>query len=208
MIKNNKVINSILLPKVLFLGALIAFTSGASICLVQQKKTTTTGHIAKQDACLMGLVALLIIFSFMDIYSDYKKDDAFLKLVARKYLKTELKNYPELKIFEKVLDNPQAMQNVSAMVFNSLRPSERKYVAQIITEMRKNLKNHKKYDLDTANFSKDTKILISSARNQIIPIIQGHASAHPEFVSDIYSAMACADMIYIMSKNSIEQHTK
>jgi len=197
----------VLLPKVLSLAVIISLVSGASIYIAQEEVFGNT-HISKHNMCLLGLVALLVICASADVYSDYKKNENFSSLVTRKYLRKELENKPELKQFEENLDNPQAMQDVSSLVFNSLRPSERKRVTQIILEVQKKLRDHGKYGIEDTESLKTTKVLLSDARNKIITILQEHASTHPEFIGDIYSAMAGAYMTYIMTNNSIKQNTK
>lgn len=207
MIKNNKVINSILLPRVLSLTFLISLVSGASI-YVSHEKLSETVHTEKRDICLLCLVAMLIICACADVYSDYNKSTKISSLVARKYLKKEMEEHPEFKQFEKVLTNPQAMQNISALIFNSLHPSESERVVQMVFEMRQKLRDYRKYGTEDTESSKDARILLNDTRNKIVTIIQEHASVHPEFIRDIYSAVARADMIYIMSKNPIQQHSK
>ena len=197
----------VLLPKVLSLAVIISLVSGASIYVAQEEVFGNT-HISKHNMCLLGLVALLVICASADVYSDYKKNENFSSLVTRKYLRKELETKPELKQFEENLDNPQAMKDVSSLVFNSLRPSERKRVTQIILEVQKKLRDHGKYGIEDTESLKTTKALLSDARNKIITILQEHASTHPEFIGDIYSAMAGAYMTYIMTNNSIKQNTK
>jgi len=207
MMKNNKVLNAVMLPKVLSLAVLISLVAGASV-YISQEKTPETAHTPNKNICLLGLVALLVICASADIYSDYKRNENFSSLVVRKYLKKELKKHPELKLFEKNLDNPQVMQNISALVFNSLRSSEKKRVMQVILEMRQNLRDSEKYGTEDTEPLKTTKALFNDARNKIITIMQEHASVHPEFITDIYSAMARTDMIYMMQKNSNKQITR
>lgn len=207
MIKNNKVINKVLLPKVLSFCFLVACSSAATVYISQEKVQQDTRGI-RGDHLLTGLIALLAIVFCIDVYSDYKKGEKIAMSITRKFLKQEMENNPDLKLFDQVLYNQQAMQNLSALVFNSLRPSEKKRVVQIVMHMLHSLKNHKKYDTDNSEPLKIAREIFNDARNQIIPVIQDHASVHPEFISNIYSAMAHADMIYIMPKNLIQQHTK
>ncbi len=207
MIKSNKVINAVLLPKVLSLAVLISFVTTAGIYVTQENKPETA-DISVKNVCLLGLVALLIICIGADVYSDYKKHENFSSLVVRKYLKKELGKHPELKQFEKNLVNPKAMQDVSTLVFNSLRPSERKLVAQIILDVRQDLRNNRKYGAEDIDSLKTSKVFICAARNKIVEVLKEHTAIHPEFISDIYSVMARADMIYMVQKNSIKQNTK
>lgn len=208
MIKNNKVINSVLLPKVLLPIVLIALTTSVGV-YVAQEKISTAVHTKKPGAWLTGIVAALIVCICMDVYSDYKKSEKFASLIARKYLKNEIKKQPELKQFQKILNDPKAMQNISSLIFNSLRPSERKCVAQIILDMRQKLKNDRKYNLNYTESLINIKKLLNNARDEIVSVLQEHASVHPEFMRDIYSAMVSADnTIYIMSKINLQQHTK
>lgn len=207
MIKNNKVINKILLPKVLSFILLASIIPTATV-YVTEENTTIKNHPEIPDILLKGLSVLLAVFLCADLYSDYKKGEKFSMLIASKYLKQELKKHPELKIFENVLDNQQALQNISALIFNSLRPSERKIIAKIVRVAYNNLRNHKKYDSAEQNIIKISKKLISETCNQIVSILKEHESIHPEFIRDIYSAMAHADMVYIMPQKTIQQHTK
>ena len=71
-----------------------------------------------------------------------------------------------------------------------------------------NLRNHKKYDSDEQNIIKISKRITSETCNPIVSVLKEHESMHPEFIRDIYSAMAHADMVYIMQKKTIQQHTK
>ena len=207
MIKNNKVTNSVLLPKVLALTVLVSLISGASVFVTKGKLSNDT-HIIGKNIGLFGLIALLVICVAADLHSDFKKNEKFLSLVARKYLKKELEEHPELKQFEKNLDNPQAIQDVSTLIFNSLRPSERKLVTQIILEANQNLRDHRKYGTEDAESSKIYKVFLNDARNKIITVLKEHASVHPEFISDIHAIMAKSDMIYMVQKNSIKQSTR
>lgn len=208
MVKNNKVINKVLLPKALALVILITFASGAGFYVTQDPSKPNTS-IVKPDMLLIGLVALLVIFACMDVYSDYKKGEKIASLITRRYLKNEMENYPELKQFEKVIYDSKAIKNISALIFNSLRPSERKVVAQIVLDAYRDLKEQKHLDPDERVSLKDMQNFLKDTRDKVIPIIKGHAMAHPEFIDNIYSAMASANnTIYIMSKNSIQQNIK
>lgn len=207
MIKNNKVINKILLPKVLLFCSILVFSSATCVYTIKGDVKQNC-QLSKSDYGLMFMISLLAIVCCMDVYLDYKKFEKTAISVARNYLKQEQKSNPDLKMFEKVLYNKQAMQNMSTLIFNSLRPSEKKRVVQISWNILHYLKDLQKYDTTTFESLKTTKKLLDDINNQIVPIIQEHASVHPEFVREIFSAMASADMIYIMSKNPIQQHTK
>lgn len=207
MIKKNKVINNILLPKVLALTIIISLASGAGIYMTQEKSTKST-NTTNTNMYLLGIIALFIITAGKDVCSDYKRSTKFLSAVARKYIKQEQEKRPDLKQFEKVLSNQQAMQNVSASVFNNLRPSERKRVAQIILEASQNLRNYKKYGTEDVSSLKVVRTVLNDACNSIITILEEHASVHPEFIDNIYSVMANADMVYMMKNNSIKQNIR
>ncbi len=207
MIKKNKVINNILLPKVLALAVIISLASSAGIYMTQEKNIKNI-NITNKSMYLLGFIALFMITAGKDVCSDYKRNTNFLSSVARKYLKKELEKHPELKQFEKVLFNRQAMQNVSASIFNGLRPSERKRVARIILEASQNLRNYKKYGTEDVCSLKIVRTVLNDACNSIITILEEHASVHPEFIDNIYSVMANADMVYMMKNNSIKQNIR
>ena len=75
--------------------------------------------------------------------------------------------------------------------------------------MRQKLKNDRKYNLNYTESLINIKKLLNNVRDEIVSVLQEHASVHPEFMRDIYSAMVSADnTIYIMSKINLQQHTK
>ena len=221
MIKNNKVINKIVLPKAMALCLLLGMATTASVYITQSEAAQKAGNIRKQDIWLMvPIIALMVIFFYLELLSDYKRGEKYLMPVVRKYLKEEIKNVPVMKLYEQILDNHEAMLGLSALAFNSLRPSERKEVAQIILNSYNRSRNIEKYSAyeSVSKYNafesvslrrKEIRKIYDETQGKIIAIIKAHASAHPEFIDDICVAMAKAsNTAYTMEKRVAQQRTK
>lgn len=208
MIKNNKVINRILLPKILGFCVIVATSLGVGTTIIQDTKNHPNKQMNMQDQSLLVLMAVVIMCFGGLLFSEYKQGESFSKLVTRKYLRQIFATQPELKIFNQVLSNPQALQNVTQVIFNSLRPYEQKRIAKIISEMHKEIRICEESDANEQEEMQICKLILHNTRTDIVKILAEHASLHPEFMHDIQIALAKNDMIYIASKNQIQQHTR
>lgn len=201
MSKTNKIISKALLPKLVFTLALSIGVPGTCVYVANQK-IKNAERIGNRDKLLMGLTAFILFGLCFCTYSKYKEAEKFSTVVARKYLKEVAKDMPEMKIFDRVLTNPKAMQNVANFVFNSLRPSEQKMVKDIVSKATTDVQKYETCYLEDEEISAISRKIFSKVREDVIKVIQGHAALHPEFVPSVYKAMAHADMTYIVQQRT------
>jgi len=115
-------------------------------------------------------------------FAEKKQASAFALNAAKVFVKQAIKDYPELQDFKEVLSNPVAMQNVTILISNHLRPSEQQQILDIVKTLPK----------------QPTKSEFVTVFQKIIQIIQGHIHVHPEFIPALYSEMAHeSHIIYI-----------
>ena len=111
---------------------------------------------------------------------------AFLSApAALKYLKQLFVNQPELKEFENVLSNPEALDKVAAYVFNNLRPSEQQEIHDILGEsyLVAHMINQYLKNLDPKVDVLDVKRIteVEKLKGRVIKVVENHARFHPEF---------------------------
>jgi len=201
MLQTNKIISKALLPKLAITLAL-SFGVPATCVYVAKQKIKNSERIGNRDTWLMSLTAFLLFGLCFCTYNKYKEAEKFSTIVARKYLKESAKDMPEMKIFDRVLTNPKALTNVANLVFNSLRPSEQKMVKDIVSKALADVQKYEICYLEDEEISAISRKSFAKAREDIIKVIQGHASVHPEFVPNVYKAMAYADMTYIVQQRT------
>ncbi len=190
----NKIINKRLLPKTLITGiltlVLLAPATYGAVNEIKQQQANTIG-------LLVGAMAIFIILALLytqriEAYENHYKAAS---RIARKYLKQQAQTRPELKQFEAVLNNPRALKAVATMISNSMTESETKQISHIIFEL-------SQYYYKT---KKDTFVALKDAEDEIIKIVNEHASVHPEFIQEVMIAMARADSTYVVPT---QQHTR
>jgi len=206
MFQINKIAGKNILPQLLLAIALSGTTIGAGVYTAKQNMETADS-LAKHDKWLIVLMAAILVCLYIDAYLQYRKLEKLSATVARKYLKQSVKDRPEMKDFDKVLDNPQAMKDIAILISNSLRPSERKLVDDIISKALAKLHKYERFDIEDAQLLIVSKKIFAKACADIIKIIKEHSSVHPEFIHDVYSALVYSDMIYIV-QNPANQHTR
>jgi hypothetical protein len=109
-----------------------------------------------------------------------------------------MQEHPEIKEFESVLNNKKALKSVATMISNSLRPSEQERVLYISNELLRKTQN-------TAITRQEKVMLTKNAYSEIIKIIKEHAAVHPDFINEIYVAMARAETTFVIPT---QQHTR
>ena len=109
-----------------------------------------------------------------------------------------MKEHPKIKEFESVLNNKKALKSVATMISNSLRPSEQERVLAVANELLLKTQNTEIKDQEKIALTK-------KAYSEIIKIIKEHAAVHPDFINEIYAAMAYAETTFVMPT---QQHTR
>lgn len=206
MYEINKIAKKSVLPKLLLAMSLSVATIGAGVYVAKQN-TETVDSLAKQDKWLIMFMAAILICMYIDAYKQYKSTENLLSVVARKYLKMAAKDMPEITDFDKVLAIPTAMKDITTLISNSLRPSEQKLINDIISKALAELRVCQTSDMKNEQLFVASQKIFAQARADIVKIIREHASVHPEFINDVYSAIVYADMIYIMQPK-IQQRTR
>lgn len=185
--QTNKIIQKHFLPRALISGTIIAaiFTTGTcyGINKIQESKEVNTQSLVVYLIAVIGLLTLSA-----PIVYDYKNSKRFAANIAYKHIKKNMEEHPELKLFEKVLENPRALNSVATMLSNSLIDSEQKRVLDIVLATVRH---------DYSSESEEIAALMK-AQGKIMQILQEHASIHPEFINDLYYAMAKADATYVI----------
>ncbi len=138
------------------------------------------GHIL-EGGFVVGIVALIAVF----MSEVNKKLDKAAANTALKYLKQLFVNQPELKEFENVLSNPEALDKVAAYVFNNLRPSEQQEIHDILGEsyLVAHMINQYLKNLDPKADVLDVKRIteVEKLKGRVIEVVENHARFHPEF---------------------------
>ncbi len=185
--KANKILLKHLLPTFLTAGTVITAMTGV-IFYAGAQEIKDNKEVRAQDvfmtAVVFGGLALLIL----PLIDSYKSSNKFASKTARKYIKQIMQEHPELKDFDSVLTNQQALKSITTMISNSLRPEEQKRVLNIITRVQQYVYRS----------TPDAVIAMQAAQKEIIQILQEHAAVHPNFVTEIYAAMAYADTTYVI----------
>ena len=198
MSKTNKIILKHLLP-----GAIIvSISASAMLGLFGYAVTTDKAPYSAQNKSAVPVNVLIVLFGLCFILcilaDSYNTDKKFASLVARKFLKQTMQEHPEIKEFESVLYNKKALKSVATMISNSLRPSEQERVLYIANELLRKTQN--------TDITRQEKVaLTKKAYSEIIKIIKEHAAVHPDFINEIYAAMARAETTFVMPT---QQHTR
>jgi len=211
MLKTNKIITKSLLPGLLLATSFSVATVGA--CAFAAKKSAQiNGRVTNRDYRLITLIALVLFFIIFNTCNNtcnkYKKAEKFSMLVAKRYIKKASKDFPDLKDFDEVLTNPNAMRNIATIISNQLHSSEQKLIRDIVSDATIKWKKYEKNKtLTESQLFFISKKICAKACADIAQVLNEHASVHPEFLSNIYKFMAYADTMYVV-QNPIQQHTR
>lgn len=121
------------------------------------------------------LLAAMFLFCVLEMRG---LANEFTSRTVRLYIKRLIQEHPELSEFQSVLDNPDALKRLAAMISNELRPSEQKQVSRILDEIEK---------IDPNDAERETKL--ENIRQNIGDIIKSHAMVHPEFIEKVRSVV-------------------
>ena len=174
--KRNKVISKILMPgiittsvgMVLALSCIYALNKNAASQKKEHDMQSKVVFVA--NTVVIGLIAYLYVTSLLSMRKFANK---FVNETIKKYINKEISKKPEYKQFESLLQNAAALNHISIIISNELRKSEQIRIAAIAQQF------------EFAHTEKQ----IENMFNNIIRIIDEHASIHPEFTDKIYSAL-------------------
>lgn len=207
MLKTNKIITKSLLPGLLLATSFSVATVGACAFAAKQS-AQINGRVTNHDYRLMTLIALVLFCIIFNTCNKYKKAEKFSMLVAKRYIKNASKDFPDLKDFDEVLNNPNAMRNIATIISNQLRSSEQKLIRDIVSDAMEKWEKQEKTDgITNSRLYFISKKICAKACADIAQVLKEHASVHPEFLPNIYKTMAYADTMYV-AQNPIQQHTR
>ncbi len=168
----------------------IGITRGPEALENPSKKAIVSFSIT--TAMMIGVIAIVIWCAV----ERYKDDYVFASRLVRNFIKQAMKDHPELKSFEKVLDNPQAMRSIATMVSNAIEPSVQLEIVEILRIWDENSQN--KYFTHA-----DDLALVKKSCKNLSKIMEKYIKRNPRFVQDIYAAMANANNTYVLSAKEI-----
>ncbi len=183
----NKVLAKHLLPSFLT-GGIVITSIFTTLIVTGVQEMKDKKEVRLQDIFMSVIILGAISFLFCPLIDSYKGSNMFTSNTARKYLKRCIKEHPELKDFESVFKNPQALKSVATMISNSLRPEEQKRILGAIAKIQQY----------TYRSNEEKVVAMLAAQRQIIQILQEHAATDPQFINEIYAQMAYADTTYVM----------
>lgn len=205
--QSNKILNTFVLQKTMPALIAVVFFCGAPLSYQVACDIKSEKHISHGNIALLSLTSVIMIIWAIWGVAVYNNGKKFSDRITSEYIKQFMTKHPDLKIFEKVLYNEKAMNDVAKFLANSLRESEQKQVLNIAHNLQRKLRVYEKYDLHDVAIRNITTKQISVAQKQILKIINNHVALHPEFTGNLYSVIAHADMIYV-PQNTIQQHTR
>ena len=207
MLKTNKIITKSLLPGLLLATSFSVATVGTCVFAAKQS-AQINGRNTNHDYRLMTIIALILFCIIFNTCNKYKKAEKFSMLVAKRYIKNASKDFPDLKDFDEVLTNTNAMKNIATIISNQLHSSEQKLIRDIVSDATIKWKKYEKNKtLTKSQLFFISKKICAKACADIAQVLNRHASVHPEFLSNIYKFMAYADTTYVV-QNPIQQHTR
>jgi len=189
MAQANKMILKHFLPAVIA----VAITGTGALGLVSYKiyeETKTEKGIDLRTALSPFIVLYALCLIIIPLAGTYKKTKKFASHAAREYIIAAMKEYPELKQFQKVLSNRHAMNHLATVISNNLRPSEQEIISETVFKMKLKL------PLPTRQEHK----LVRETLDKVVKVVEEHGLVHPEFISKVYMEMARADAAYIYSQ--------
>jgi len=189
----NKILQRYLLPKFAIfsvyavVGILLIFTVPSGNEQNSTTMTQTKKSAFSANALNITLAAIIkIAFAYCALYSK-KSADTFAMEATKTYIKQTVTEYPELKKFEKILSNPQAMKNLTNFVSNNLDKSEQTAILDIVETLSGN----------------PNKRQLVKAFTGINNIIDEHIQNNPEFVADLYTTMKNSYNTYCLSAKQL-----
>lgn len=207
MLKTNKIITKSLLPGLLLATSFSVATVGTCVFAAKQS-AQINGRNTNHDYRLMTIIALVLFCIIFNTCNKYKKAEKFSMLVAKRYIKNASKDFPDLKDFDEVLTNTNAMRNIATIISNQLRSSEQKLIRDIVSDAMEKWEKQEKTDgITNSRLYFISKKICAKACADITQVLKEHASVHPEFLPNIYKTMAYADTTYVV-QNPIQQHTR
>ena len=186
--QRNKIVSKKVRPRVLALSAAVVvmlicvavFNKKAT--LLEQKHPATEKPVRVLNIVVASFIAYFITCSLIPLYRNANK---FASKTARKYLAKLMEQNPELKQYESVLQNTDAMKRIATKISNELRNSEQKRILELVN----------KINLDS------TEEQIEKIHKEIAKVIEEHSTIHPEFLEHVYGALVNADyMMYVKQK--------
>lgn len=204
--QSNKILNTFVLQKTMPALIAVVFLFGAPLSY-EAAHDIKSEKVSPSNIALLAIASVTMIIWAIWGVAVYNNSKKFSDRIISKYIKQFMTKHPDLKIFDKVLYNKKAMNDVAKFLVNSMRESEQKQVLNIVHNLQRKLRVYEKYDLHDAAIHSITTKRISIAQKQILKIINNHVALHPEFAGNLYSVIAHADMIYV-PQNTIQQHTR
>jgi RecG-like helicase len=185
--KTNKILLKHLAPTLVTAGCAITLITG-TLVYAGVSGIKDTGKLRAQDIFISTTILAALAMLVSPVIDSYKSSDKFASKTASKYIKQVMKEHPELKDFDSVLTNPKALKSVTTMISNSLSPKNQKRILQSIQKVQQ-------YAYHSVP---KTISAMQEAQKEIVQILQEHAAVHPNFINEIYAAMAYADTTYVM----------
>ena len=187
MMKMNKILaRRMLTSSVIIAGITVALASpavyGVAKAIQVADKKVATG------ITLYSVIALALISTLLPAVKAYTTNKKFITRAVSDFLKAEIEKDPELKSFKDVLDNTKALNNMTTVICNNLRKSERDIILKTIEDMTNKSYSSKEEALDAVLKTKET----------FVEIIQEHDKMHPEFMRYVFADMARAHMTYVL----------
>ena len=149
------------------------------------KKDPKTTRIVSTVMYSLSISAVSLMFLWI-MLDNNKRANKFALHATQNYIKSVIENDSELKPYESVILNKDAMQQIATTISNHLRPSEQQDVLDVIESLAKQEKITSK-DLDIAY-------------KNIRQIIEDHIHVHPEFMPIIISQLGNADYLAYVKK--------
>ena len=168
----------------------IGITRGPEALENPSKKAIVSFSIT--TAMMIGVIAIVIWCAV----ERYEYDYVFASRLVRNFIKQVMKDHPELKSFEKVLDNPQAMRNIATMVSNAIEPSVQSEIVEILRVWDESSQN--KYFTHA-----DDLAMTKKSCKKLSKIMEKYIKRTPRFIQDIYAAMSHAHNTYVLSAKEI-----
>ena len=195
MMSNNKFVNHYSKPY--YWGAV--FYTGLSILMgvimynysdtPRQKVVFSDGSIGYDNTMDALAVMFIIICLFMAYYSASIIPNSANKKVnniALKYLKEKIRQNPDLKSYEYLLNNQKAMQ----IIVNALSEEFGEAEIKRIVEIAKNTdKNNSKSDFEE-------KEIFAKIEQEILNLVKEHELKDPEFINKILLQLSRASYAY------------
>jgi len=174
--KHNKIISKTLRPYIAGLSTVTiamlicvsAISSGASF--IEKKYNISKNVIFGTTTFASGLIAYFFLAA---IFFMHKSANGFANEVVKKYINKKISENPDYQQFSAILNNPNALKRLGALISNQLWPSDQKRIIDMVNNIE----------------LKSTMEDIDLVHKDIVKVIEDYASVNPEFIKDIYSAL-------------------